>query len=102
MSAPERPIRTSKASAETVPESAEAVRDAREQAEEVLESPPGRSSTDAEGVRTAPANATDDDAIRRAGERATGDDIELTERFVEDRPDRAGRPLIAEDDPPTE
>ncbi|MFN3216238.1 MAG: aldo/keto reductase [Acidimicrobiales bacterium] len=97
MSAPKRPIRTRKASSETVPESAEAVRDARDRSEEVLSSPPGRAGADSEGLTTEPTTPTDAETIRRVGERATGDDIEQTERFGADRPDRTARPLIGED-----
>lgn len=97
MSAPKRPIRTEKSSTETVPESAEAVSDARQSSEEVLSSPPGRTSADTEGLMTAPTGSDDDGPARHAGERATGGDIELSERFGGDRPHRAGRPLIGED-----
>lgn len=73
------------------------MRDARESSEEVLSAPPGRAGADTEGLTTEPAAAADAETIRRVGERATGDDIELTERFGGDRPDRAARPLIGED-----
>jgi 2,5-diketo-D-gluconate reductase B len=96
MSAPKRPIRTQQASVETVPESAEAVRDAI-QSEEILSSPSGRAGADAEGLITEPTTASNEETVRRVGERATGDDIEQTERFPADRPDRTARPLIGED-----
>lgn len=60
MSAPKRPIRTQQASVETVPESAEAVRDAIE-SEEILSSPRGRAGADAEGLMTEPTTASNEE-----------------------------------------
>jgi 2,5-diketo-D-gluconate reductase B len=96
MSAPKRPIRTWKSSSETIPESAEAVLDARESTE-VMSSPSGRAGADSEGLTTEPATPANAETIRQVGERATGDDIAETERFGVDRPDRTARPLIGED-----